>query len=306
MIDVNNCGACGVSCNTGNGTIGTPQCSNGKCVFTCQGKQLDCNANIEDGCEVTLGTKDNCSACGDVCTDPAKPCLPAADGSPSFQCGCPAGKTLCNRYCYDLSADDANCSSCGHACDPTGGGAPSIPNAYYGCGAGQCGHVKCKPDYTDCNNDLADGCETRTTTMQNCGGCGIACEPGQVCAQFEQQWKCLCPPGQTFCDGACVDLLSDKANCGACGVSCRIGVDQNRLSETSNGIGVCLYGSCAFVCADGHGDCNNDPSDNCETNLRSDPSNCGGCGVQCAKDQACIGGRCAVEPCPPQTGTGPQ
>jgi hypothetical protein len=63
--------------------------------------------------------------------------------------------------------------------------------------------------------------------------------------------------------------------------------------------GVCNYGTCSRHCIDGRADCNGNPSDDCETNIDNDPENCGGCGIVCdaVAGQACVGGRCVVEPC---------
>jgi len=310
MTDVQNCGACGVSCNYG-AQFGPSLCSNGHCVLTCQLGRADCNGDVEDGCEVTLGTDENCSTCGDACTDPGKPCVQLNYAAAEYQCGCPADTTPCSSdsTCRDLRSDDKNCSACGHACDPDGpAGAPPIRNGYYGCRSGQCGQAKCNDNYADCDKDPETGCETPTNTVQNCGGCGIACDPGQVCGQEDSgggAWSCLCPSGKTLCGTKCVDPLSDQENCGGCGVDCRGGQSDNPFAGW-HGLGMCLYGSCVVECQHGWVDCNHDPSDNCETNVQSDPNNCGGCGVHCLKDQACIGGRCAVEPCPDSGTTGPQ
>ncbi len=303
MNDVDNCGACGVTCNHGTvgGIEGQGRCLDGKCAYNCFAG-LDCNNDLEDGCEVEPGSNENCNGCGDVCPDPANaPCIRV--GSQKFQCGCSAGSTLCPTLfglgCVDTDSDDSNCSACGHACDPNGGGAPKVTNAGYGCKGGACGttsaFLKCTPNKADCNKDLVagalgDGCETDTTTAQNCGGCGIACAPGQSCDMLVAGvYKCRCAPGETRCDADCVDLRSDKTNCGGCGIRC---------TSVAHGIGACVYGSCAYECAYGWADCNGDLSDGCEANVLSDPTNCGGCGVQCADHQACIRGVCAVEPCP--------
>jgi hypothetical protein len=49
MNDVNNCGACGSTCNFQNGT-GT--CSSGACVIlSCLPGYFDCDGNPSNGCE---------------------------------------------------------------------------------------------------------------------------------------------------------------------------------------------------------------------------------------------------------------
>ena len=45
------------------------------------------------------------------------------------------------------------------------------------------------------------------------------------------------------------------------------------------------------ACAAGWGDCNQDPSDGCETGLASDDKNCAGCGMACKIPNAVA--RCA-------------
>lgn len=295
MNDAKNCGACGVDCG------GRP-CVSGTCVLTCPEVEADCNGSVEDGCETPLRTNNDCSVCGDVCADPAKPCVEYP--SDNFRCGCPDDMTYCGGRCVSLSSDDNNCSVCGQACDPTAGGQASKPNMYYGCGQSVCGKLKCSSGFDNCNGDLEDGCETSTQTAENCGSCGVACEPGQVCGQLGVQGvACLCPSGTTLCGSECVDLLIDPRNCGGCGINC-VGATGN-AQGSGHGIGTCLAGACIFECAHGWAECNGDPTDNCETKVASDPTNCGGCGIHCAKDQPCIGGQCAVEPCP-DAGVSPQ
>jgi hypothetical protein len=52
----------------------------------------------------------------------------------------------------------------------------------------------------------------------NCGGCGMACPTGGFFDIGMSQ--CDCPPGESICGGACVNLSSDSNNCGACGMTC--------------------------------------------------------------------------------------
>jgi hypothetical protein len=59
---------------------------------------------------------------------------------------------------------------------------------------------------------------------------------------------------------------------------------------------------------EGRADCNGNLEDSCEVKIDSDPYNCGACGVVCdaVAGQACVHGRCAVEPCPEQDAGSPQ
>lgn len=65
--DLDNCGSCGVACSYAN-AVG--QCTSEGCrMKSCNPGYADCNGSAADGCEVDLQTnRDNCGACGSVCT----------------------------------------------------------------------------------------------------------------------------------------------------------------------------------------------------------------------------------------------
>jgi len=312
LTDRDNCGACGVVCpKLERG--GTFECVDGACVMTCHLEELadDCDGIVDNGCETSIVTDDNCKTCGNKC--PAgKPCIDR--GFYDIGCGCKPGETYCpNRFpaCFDASSDDFNCGACDRVCDPAEGGAPPpYPNTYYGCRESECGKVKCNLYYGDCDDKIANGCETVVNTNENCGACGNACEPGQEC-RYQVLWgappilTCMCPPGQTFCGtgeidgipaGKCYDLKSDDHACGACGNVC-----------SWDGSRTCVYGVCKLSCFDGTADCNGSEGDGCEVNTNSDPNNCGGCGNKCdgVSGQACVGGRCVVKACDAVDAGGP-
>jgi hypothetical protein len=292
MTDPRNCGECGVDCGYFAHFRAAFDCVEGTCVKRCQDKSADCNGFVDDGCEVELGTNDNCNACGDRCPDPKKPCFFDTSLNKG-QCGCDPGLEYCGA-CIDPKIDDLNCGGCGVVCDPAGDGGTPRDHAYYGCVASECGHLKCQPNYASCDGDLTNGCETYVLSADNCGACGKACDPGQTCIlDLDGQALCACPAGQTLCGRKCVDLLTDKRNCGTCATDC-----TNRWPD-GTGNGFCSGGACEYGCAAGRGDCNGDSTDGCETNFASDPRNCGACGNTCdlAAGQPCVQGRCVVEAC---------
>ena len=103
-----------------------------------------------------------------------------------------------------------------------------------------------------------------------------------------------CESGWTDCDqqdtnGCEADTDTDTSNCGTCGTTC-----TNDHGTTS-----CSSGSCAPSCQTGWDNCNDDPNDGCETEVKS-LSNCGSCGTTCSLANAtetCSTGVCEVDSC---------
>ncbi|MDF2695643.1 MAG: hypothetical protein K0S65_4026, partial [Labilithrix sp.] len=274
MTDPNNCGACGLACPIDGSYFGASfSCIGGVCVMKCEEifreVHADCDGIPDNGCEAKLGSPTNCGG-----------------------------------RCVDLTKDDYECGSCGVACAPDDP-EPPPPHAYYGCAESTCGHLKCDenpPTYAwaDCNHDPTDGCEIDLYALDdtNCGACGGTCTGGRHCALyfgvFGAQPRCSCPPGTEECPGhVCLDLSRDVTACGACGRVCP------SPGPDSHGAMACVGGECKLLCAEGYADCNDNPNDGCEVNLKSDPRHCGSCSTSCTGviGQACIGGACATEPC---------
>ncbi|AKU94814.1 hypothetical protein AKJ09_01478 [Labilithrix luteola] len=310
-VDVNNCGGCGLVCPQDTYRE-TYDCVDGRCQMACRTAPLtlDCDGVDDNGCETDSATGDNCAACGDKCPDD-NACVDRT-GFGVMKCGCEAGKIYCPYThfppCTDATADDNNCGACGNVCDPTGGGGVDIPShMYVGCWESKCDTLKCDGYFGDCDGRRDNGCEVSLFDDNNCGACGNACAPTEKCLPGEfGQPLCLCPPGQTYCSrgclfgscsGKCADLSSDLTNCGACGIACSTSNDEASFA-------VCAYGSCERHCIAGTADCNGNLSDSCETNTDSDPRNCGACGHVCdaIAGQACVNGRCVVEPCDQDSG----
>lgn len=59
-----NCGSCGNACTGGSSYFGI--CDNGACRQVCWGPWLNCNSNMNDGCEQVF-EDNNCGACGAKC-----------------------------------------------------------------------------------------------------------------------------------------------------------------------------------------------------------------------------------------------
>ena len=296
--DPQNCGACGVVCaEYTEGLHLGARCVDGACVFECllsPGVFQDCNGVLDDGCEVDIHSDPrNCGSCGNACA-PGVRCIKGT-------CGCPTGQIDCAGNCIEPRYDDLNCGTCGNACqDPPTACAPMPTNTAYGCADGKCGALKCQGGFGDCNHDLAkgcasDGCETDLTTHDDCGACGNACLPEQECTPDDEgipRCKDTCAKiGLTECLGECLDILSDPRACGGCGVACQPGGDHQ--------VAVCTKGLCGVECLEGFADCNGDPVDGCEVDLRMNPLHCGACGQRCdvGAGQPCIEGKCLMVEC---------
>jgi hypothetical protein len=99
-----------------------------------------------------------------------------------------------------------------------------------------------------------------------------------------------CPTGETVCDDACVDTMSDSAHCGECNNACRI----------EHAIPACVEGNCVLdSCEDGFRDCDADPANGCEIDTGLDEKNCGDCGNECAPGEICSGDGVCTLVCPP-------
>lgn len=160
-------------------------------------------------------------------------------------------------------------------------------------------------DYsTDCNPDDSSVYPLASDTCGN--GEDEDCVNGDAacidCSLPENQGRpecsgdCgACNPPEGCCSGACVDLTSSASNCGACGTSCTDRTDTCEAGVCTCGGGdacgsasTCTAGEC--VCDDGRGDCDDDPTNGCETDLQFDSEHCGDCTTVCAA--SCIEGVC--------------
>ncbi len=230
-------------------------------------------------CVACVGN-DQCPA-GNVCIGNA--CVLSCGGAQV----CPSGQACCNNGCIDLQANTANCGACGSAC--------SFANAAPVCRAGACAIGACVAPYGNCDGDAANGCEVDTSSsVANCGACGMACaaRPGSDVSCVAGGCTYACSAGFADCDGnpanGCeVDLSSSAVHCGHCGGACTY----------ANAAGVCAAGACTLgACNAGFGDCDGDPSNGCETDLRTSATHCGTCSNACSASAnattACVASAC--------------
>ncbi|HEY1554565.1 MAG TPA: hypothetical protein VGF94_06990 [Kofleriaceae bacterium] len=104
--DVENCGACGTTCEA------DQACSQGTCSCAGTGGML-CSGTCVD----TMTDTANCGGCGSAC-DSGAACTAGACaatcGAPFSACTDPATSKM---FCTDTTTDVDNCGTCGNACD---------------------------------------------------------------------------------------------------------------------------------------------------------------------------------------------
>lgn len=232
-------------------------------------------------------------AAGSLDAGPDAPVDAPEDAPPDA--GCDADRKQCGVDCVGLDDPAFGCGASG--CAPC-----AIPGADARCEAGQCVLDSCRDGFADCNLDPSDGCETDLLgDPDSCGGCGNVCVvnhgtaacQGGLCAVngCEPEWgDCDLDPSNG-CESA---LDSDPSNCGSCGDQC---------DAAPGGQPVCINRVCSEkACLTSRGDCNDDSTDACETNLLFDADHCGYCGHVCELPGAvatCSLGECIVESCIP-------
>src|SRR5690606_277036 len=156
------------------------------------------------------------------------------------------------------------------------------------CDGGEC-VGECRAPAVECGGACVD---TRVDPS-HCGACGVGCESPDfgvgVCVEGNCTFQCVSPL-YADCDGKAANgcetyLPADPAHCGACGQACP---DYSALHR----VAVCSSGACApGACMEGYEDCNGQPADGCEIDLRSDPQNCGACGSDC-QGRLCVEANC--------------
>ena len=162
-----------------------------------------------------------------------------------------------------------------------------------------CGSCGCPMGYADCDNNMANGCETPLNTPQNCGGCGHVCQQvggSNACLLQGTNYVCqpMCDATHANCntnpDDGCEVDLSGPGNCGMCGHAC----------TNPNGTTTCTtQGSgwfCNPTCTAPFGACGTDKTAGCTTNLGNDVDHCGDCNRPCSTAgtaaRSCVAGVC--------------
>lgn len=205
-------------------------------------------------------------------------------GSITEDCMCQEGTANCdtewsNGCESDLANDSKNCGACGEVCPlgshcnngscelacPEGSIACQVDNKRL-CVSKEFGHIldcdTCVDGFADCNNNKTDGCETDLgISNKHCGRCDLACPIGSAC----NERSCVCSGAQLACDYGKGVICIEKS--------------QAHLATCN-------------TCEPNFGNCDNDWSNGCETNLASSNQHCGECGKVCAEGTYCSSKQC--------------
>jgi hypothetical protein len=194
-----------------------------ECSATCAAPDMCCDLPIGAFCLKTGIDKNNCGACGHVCSPAVADNCAASECKCGFAPACTDGKTCISATvgCRDTMKDPQNCGSPGHQCGPE-----------ETCIAGvcSCGGQECTTGQTCCGG----ACTDTKTDADNCGVCHNVCEGtedscvtgscscagGGHCPTTGPDSVGACCPGGSGCQNLC----TDEANCGECGHACAAGV----------------------------------------------------------------------------------
>lgn len=285
-------------------------CSQSGCDAYCSNPNYgDCNANVTDGCETYLmNNLTNCGSCGTVCYHPYQ----------TLQTACQSGSCLITMCYPGYSKCDGNFKS-GCECGPS----PEKRVLSAGCYNGVCRISGCFPGYQDCDGDFTNGCECGPSVGPYAFACGANKQCIPVCSQqgFATcppnsnnpadfcTTNILSDPNN--CGGCgnnqCYQLQTNAtlqainnivgAQCsgGSCSVTCppdaitcqnplMCNCFSNLLLNQYSYQAVCNQKQCSYSCVNSnYKNCNNNLNDGCETNILTDPNNCGSCGYSCAQ-----------------------
>ncbi len=176
---------------------------------SCTSSQKFCDSacvEVDDpafGCTTTL-----CAAC--ELSDAVASCK---NGMCSIE-SCAAGHADCNAKasdgCETPLGTSSDCADCNDACAGVNGTASCVDGA--------CKMTACDAYRDDCDDLVANGCESDLTTTGTCGACGTKCKAAFFCNFTSNGYLCACPT-----DGACGNGGTCFLGLCVCGSGCGIG-----------------------------------------------------------------------------------
>lgn len=211
--------------------------------------------------------------------------MPSADGCNTCSCGMDGAwactEKACAMQCTPGEVMNQGCNDC--TCDDTGAWS-CVVLIDAGCPSQTCTPGEMLP--------AGDGCNTCTCGMDGQLACTtLGCEKD-------------CPPPADYDPATCMSMGPAyaqnpmTAQCCTYATSCAAPAGWKTYTTPD-----C---SATDACAPGKADCDGDPSNGCETDVTSDPNNCGSCGNVCMSSDGVME-TCAMSACigpEQQVGTG--
>ncbi len=169
------------------------------------------------------------------------------------------------------------------------------------CIEGACHIVACQEGFSNCDNQVANGCEI-TESDTSCGPSCVSCleRPNSLGGTCTSGVCVLtCEPAFTDCDGSLQNGCEREQDFQHCGAACMNCETLPNVKAASCAAAGCVIDACEW----GFANCNQNVIDGCEQALA--PSTCGDqCQFDCTAltgvDEAlCLGDRCAILTCLP-------
>ena len=260
------------------------------------GSADDCRGDpAGSACDTASGRCVECVAAADTCA-PASHCN---DMTHRCEVGCRS-----DEGCAPMGGSDAGVMMLRARCDTTMHRCVEcLTNDHCPIGTLCVGNV-CAPGCTDgrgCPTGqtcCGSACVDSQSNLAHCGRCDNRCAIDHgtpACTNGTcSVGTCTAPFGD--CDGTATngcetDTRADIRHCGMCGRAC---------ATPTNATPTCDGGRCGYTCAAGFADCDLNPANGCEVDLRTDATHCGSCTTACDPPNgtaACVMGRCAVGAC---------
>lgn len=210
---------------------------------------------------------------------------------------CLSGFACVGGVCVNTSADASDTTTGGQDGFVTENcpGGCSFANGTGECRNGACALVTCDSNFSNCDGNASNGCETNLLVQKlNCGRCGAACGSDEVCnlgvCSTETATTCASFFSNNECEVSeqCLPVSADEYQCVAFGTN-SIGEACTQLNQCERG-STCLGDVCTRL------NCAPSGSPSCKTNeicvplnLGGDPLDVGICQIQASFGEPCGG-----------------